>query len=76
MKLCYIHGKKIHKAIEVKGDLVPCCDPRPGGRTLFDRGYQCVEPFEGEESEITCKKCLAKIAKFRALRKQKEVDNG
>lgn len=59
MKLCTTHtGGKIHKY--AKGN--PCCVNR--GKGLFS-DYVAVYEFEGDESKITCKKCINKIKKYK-----------
>jgi len=60
IKLCVTHsGTKVHKTNKFER---PCCDNRKKG--IF-QDYVSIHVYEGEESEITCTKCLNKIKKYR-----------
>jgi hypothetical protein len=72
MKLVQAHfGKVVHKS-SLHND-APICTPKcTTVSTLFEAGkWIAGYVFEGEESQITCKKCKAKIEKYRILRGEK-----
>ena len=60
MKLVQTHTGKTHKASEKTGR--PICANRS---TDFESEFLALYPSEGSESEIDCKKCLAKIKKHK-----------
>ena len=63
MKLIQTHTSGIvHKSAKGR----PCCASRKKG--LFS-DYVALYEFDGEEEQVTCKRCLAKIKKYKNKRK-------
>lgn len=70
MKLVQTHTGKMHKASEKTGR--PVCASRS---TDFESEFVALYPHEGQQSEIDCKRCLAKIKKYELIKLKEKVIN-